>query len=1196
METFLRCVKVLTAPGGIEASALHDADRWLSQLRTSPEGWAVAQAVLAARAAPPAARLQAAQMMAWKAKRQLSQLQPAVARAAMAEAATAAAAAVAAAGAREDRLAARALCVALANLVIHCSEWERPLEALALRLPQPLLLEFLTVLPQECEDAAAAAASPSAPAEAEFALRERVRQWSLEVAAWLHAAHSAALGAPANAAAMAAQPGSLEQAVLQSCPATTGETLHMLACWTAWAKWGSLAYVPQQQADHFLRVAAALLLSGREEVVGAGVEAISEVVEHGSEGLQPLLLALALRLADALGLLLQQACRQGQGAGTLWHAARLSHVFCLFCSAHPALVAAAGREGTALRATLVGLLLTQVQQEQQGEGWRQEEQGGEADDVEDEEGAVALPALGAVSDVLEYLLQLERGGREEAEEQADGGVPPPMDPATCRDFANAVLGALLLAAQPFPCAFRPVLPSSAAPGWQQRSAGGLRGPPGVPHALRHQAELVVDVCGDVLEGEALVQRLCAFVDAAAAAAALAGEGAHSVRALRALDATLWALRANAQTFATPQPPGWCSGVLRLLLAVPLADSGGGGGQQQQPFAPGSPSRQQQLAPTTILHYDLLSCCAALAPALLPPLAVHARGSCDGDGATAAGLARMVVQQALRALSCPLRAADVAPGSACDVVEAAAQALRAMCSAASSVRLPLSGELMSAVDQALVLVGQQAAWGAVEADRQLVALLAAQQLVVALVHVLHGVAPGDQQLLAVAQAAMQRHVFGPLEAALQQAAAAAGGGGGSPLGGPAGAAAGTAAAGLPAAVLRVQALLNGYESYADGYGSGGGSPARGAEAAPGGLAAQQAPEAAGMRWAVGVFLGCWPTLADACRRFPSAQLFGEVSQCVCSCLALDAPACRPALPSIAAAATACFFLPGGVALHHPICVAVEAYGTQPALQAPLLGTAAAVMGAPQAAPLAALRGGDACPTLATALLSLMACCLRGAARWREAEPAVAEALVSLVEGGLPLAVANVACNHRDTSQLALECGSPLQPTAMQFVAGRGATLLQGVLLALLSLNSGANVPKVLNLMGDVALLAARCGQQQGASPGDVTVVASAASQLLRGWLDQAWRGLAQAGVLPAEVAAALTAQWDWSGMLQQAALQVTHSPPGGPGEGRGPGGGCPRSPGKVGGAAAGAQEVRRQMQRQLRQMAEAVCGLAAAVPS
>lgn len=154
-------------------------------------------------------------------------------------------------------------------------------------------------------------------------------------------------------------------------------------------------------------------------------------------------------------------------------------------------------------------------------------------------------------------------------------------------------------------------------------------------------------------------------------------------------------------------------------------------------------------------------------------------------------------------------------------------------------------------------------------------------------------------------------------------------------------------------------------------------------------------------------------------------------------------------------------------------AVEIYGSLPHLQQPLLSTAAAVLAAPQARQLAGARGGDADPEAAEALLSLLACCCRQACQWHVvAQPAAMEAVLQL---GLPLAVACAACNNRGTSlqatatlaatlALVLAADSPLHAPLLGWAAQQGPALVEGLLLALLSLSSGSHLPRVSGWVG------------------------------------------------------------------------------------------------------------------------------------
>ena len=155
----------------------------------------------------------------------------------------------------------------------------------------------------------------------------------------------------------------------------------------------------------------------------------------------------------------------------------------------------------------------------------------------------------------------------------------------------------------------------------------------------------------------------------------------------------------------------------------------------------------------------------------------------------------------------------------------------------------------------------------------------------------------------------------------------------------------------------------------------------------------------------------PLAVVVCRRQLPTETYQEVSLCLASCISLDPRAFEPALGSLADLAAACFFLPGGpareappalssscsldtrnagqlgfvVVLYHALdalrhkaflfawaggsqlgqalCRAVEAYGSQPRYQQPLLGMLSCLLSMPPAQAVAGMRGGDADPEAA-----------------------------------------------------------------------------------------------------------------------------------------------------------------------------------------------------------------------------------------
>lgn len=232
-------------------------------------------------------------------------------------------------------------------------------------------------------------------------------------------------------------------------------------------------------------------------------------------------------------------------------------------------------------------------------------------------------------------------------------------------------------------------------------------------------------------------------------------------------------------------------------------------------------------------------------------------------------------------------------------------------------MPTSGELLSGVRHGMVLLQQPGAYAQYQD--------AHGQLVAGLVHALHGVPPGDAQLRAQAEAVVQQHIFQPLTAALGEVRGLMGGG---PAGQQPAAAVRAAVWRLHAALRQFQALLNQLESYSpyesDSSSSVGGSSSSLAAAAMATAATQEAMARGMAADAVASFLSCWPQLAEVCvwaGQLPATpsgssglaavrrEAYAELAQCLSSCIALEQEAAQAALPSLAAAAAAHFFLPG-----------------------------------------------------------------------------------------------------------------------------------------------------------------------------------------------------------------------------------------------------------------------------------------------
>lgn len=179
-------------------------------------------------------------------------------------------------------------------------------------------------------------------AEVAWGLKARVHEWSPQVAAWLHALHTSAGGGGASNGGSPASPG----------PAAGSQewqqlTLGVVRCFAAWAKWGALQYVEGQHAAYLARLAGELLFAPQpasSPLFAAAVDAATEVVDHATPTLQPLLLQLAAALPARAAAL----CCAGDGSGEA-AAEELAHVFALFCSTNCALCMAEGPEGQAMR-------------------------------------------------------------------------------------------------------------------------------------------------------------------------------------------------------------------------------------------------------------------------------------------------------------------------------------------------------------------------------------------------------------------------------------------------------------------------------------------------------------------------------------------------------------------------------------------------------------------------------------------------------------------------------------------------------------------------------------------------------------------------------------------------------------------------------------------------------------------------------
>lgn len=172
------------------------------------------------------------------------------------------------------------------------------------------------------------------------------------MASWLHAVHATAASGATGAGSSPGPPSS-PASPPQQPEAREGWqrlTLGVLRCFAAWTKWGCLQHVDQAHAAYFATLAGQLLFApdpSASPLFQAAVDAATEIVEHATEALQPLLLQLAAALPARAAAL--RCAGGGNGGGSEEAAEELCHVFALFCSTHCTLCMVEGPEGQALR-------------------------------------------------------------------------------------------------------------------------------------------------------------------------------------------------------------------------------------------------------------------------------------------------------------------------------------------------------------------------------------------------------------------------------------------------------------------------------------------------------------------------------------------------------------------------------------------------------------------------------------------------------------------------------------------------------------------------------------------------------------------------------------------------------------------------------------------------------------------------------
>ena len=496
LEDFATKLRQLEDPF-TDIKSRHAADQWLIQFRNSPQAWTAAQAGLSSIFQ---LRTPCAQMLAYKTKKQLDQLPSPDQRGALLESIVGILASNALGG---DLAAVRALCIAISNLIIHSPDLQRPLESLAARLSDGLMLELLTVLPGECEDYYESNQHISSNGASEFnlQLKQRAQEWCQEVGAWLSSSQTSILQSDPALHALPRQPTSIEEALQHAGHAAITASCALIRCFAAWIRWGGLFHMAVQHWEQLLRVSGGLMLldpgtAPYEEGLHCGVETIIEAIERPCDGAQSILLDICLRLPQQAVILAQKGANFGQ----------LEHVFASYCSTNTQLVASGTPQGAALRNALLHFV------SMEGSSSTREF------DNEDE-GDNGVPAVDALGDVMETVLDSNGDDEDRRASTTESSVFNNKINAERIQFAGS---AVVLFMQITQCPPEALLLGS--------SSGAVHALPAGLRALRAQSAWPLWLCGEILTADGITKRIYESFQSV-----VAQNGLPSPEALRALD-------------------------------------------------------------------------------------------------------------------------------------------------------------------------------------------------------------------------------------------------------------------------------------------------------------------------------------------------------------------------------------------------------------------------------------------------------------------------------------------------------------------------------------------------------------------------------------------------------------------------------------------------------------------------------------
>jgi len=801
----------------------HAADQWLTQLRDSPHAWSTAQAALSA--GDPSLWPHAAHILAYKSKRQLAQIEAIDQRMKLLQKLSTTLATLSSSShmpathptsssSSSFRAVTQGLCIAISNLIIQLPTLPRPLESMGSLLDEHVMLDFLTILPGECDDAYSALQTSMATdaSEAAFLLKQRAGEWCGEVGSWLYNLLNSMVQSHPQLAAYLTSTGGSPLINMQPNTTTTAAAMFpplfvpSISCFSAWIKWGGLFYMAQEHWEYMLRLSSTVLISTGTDAsihyggsmgvsavsaaVVAGVEALSEAIERPAPKTQRVLLEICLRIAQYITIVFPLGNTNNNMTNSSTdsicsdHYRHVTHVLTTYCSTNASVVASEATEGGVLRNVLLHLVA--LSGERAATSAAHNDDNAEEDE---EEGTGGAPAVDALGDVLEAIVDPSLSIRDAIETETAMGIDNGGNNNDGDDdffsnirlisdrerinFASTALSVLLQYSQvPLPH----LLGSTPATTIALALPSRLRN-------FRTQAEWLLWLCGEILEATTFTQHIYSFFQTAST-------GASRQSALQALEVCFYAIHKGAGgafsedraiDFSKPTPPPWLGPLLSLYATARELDPC----QRQQ-------LQQQQTAPTTpgvnTFHFNLLSSFATVAPPLMKALA-SMPDQCQGlidlvftqaraaiTAATAAPkISRTINSENFLGSSEEYQTGDMENES---VEEAAAQAVRAVLSSPAEVQaLALAAGAVGAIDSMLAALTITSGTSITSSSpntvlyrrRDSAATKSSQQLIIALVRVLH---TQDQHAAAAAQQVLRNRTLQPLVTHAATTAAAA----------------------------------------------------------------------------------------------------------------------------------------------------------------------------------------------------------------------------------------------------------------------------------------------------------------------------------------------------------------------------------------------------------------------------------------